>query len=88
VLGPTSPCTAFPLGDEELDQMALKLMDYCTIPANMGGFPSLSLPCGYADGLPVGMLLNGPVNGDERLLQAAYAIEQALPDARRRAPMP
>jgi Asp-tRNA(Asn)/Glu-tRNA(Gln) amidotransferase A subunit family amidase len=34
------------------------------------------------------MLLNGPVNGDERLLQAAYAIEQALPDARRRAPMP
>ncbi|MEX2243142.1 MAG: Asp-tRNA(Asn)/Glu-tRNA(Gln) amidotransferase subunit GatA [Fimbriimonadaceae bacterium] len=88
VLGPTSPCTAFPLGDEDLDQMALKLMDYCTIPANMGGFPSLSLPCGYADGLPVGMLLNGPVNGDERLLQAAYAIEQALPDARRRAPMP
>ncbi len=88
VLGPTSPCTAFPLGDETLDQMALKLMDYCTIPANMGGFPSISLPCGFADGLPVGMLLTGPVNGDERLLQAAFAMEQALPDARRRPPMP
>ena len=88
VLGPTSPCTAFPLGDEELDQMALKLMDYCTIPANMGGFPSISIPCGFAGGLPVGMLLNGPVNGDERLLQAAYAIERALPEARRRPPMP
>jgi aspartyl-tRNA(Asn)/glutamyl-tRNA(Gln) amidotransferase subunit A len=88
VLGPTSPCTAFPLGDESLDQMALKLMDYCTIPANMGGFPSISLPCGFADGLPVGMLLTGPVNGDERLLAAAHAIEQALPDARRRPPMP
>lgn len=88
VLGPTSPCTAFALGDEELDQMALKMMDYCTIPANMGGFPSISVPCGFSDGLPVGMLLNGPVNGDERLLQAAYSIESALSDARRRPPMP
>ena len=88
VLGPTSPCVAFPLGDESLDQMALKLMDYCTIPANMGGFPSLSLPCGLSEGLPVGMLLTGPVNGDERLLQAAYAIERALPFGHRRPPMP
>jgi aspartyl-tRNA(Asn)/glutamyl-tRNA(Gln) amidotransferase subunit A len=88
VLGPTSPCVAFPLGSEELDQMALKLMDYCTIPANMGGFPSISIPCGLSNGLPVGMLLNGPVNGDERLLQAAYAIERALPYGHRRPPMP
>ncbi|HXH61097.1 MAG TPA: Asp-tRNA(Asn)/Glu-tRNA(Gln) amidotransferase subunit GatA [Fimbriimonadaceae bacterium] len=88
VLGPTSPCVAFPLGDEALDQIALKLMDYCTIPANMGGFPSISLPCGFANELPVGMLLTGPVNGDERVLQAAYAIERALPGAVRRPPMP
>ena len=88
VIGPTSPCVAFPLGDEKLDQMALKMMDYCTIPANMGGFPSISVPCGLSEGLPVGMLLNGPVNGDERLLQAAYAIEQALPYGHRRPPMP
>jgi aspartyl-tRNA(Asn)/glutamyl-tRNA(Gln) amidotransferase subunit A len=88
VIGPTSPCVAFPLGSEDLDQMALKLMDYCTIPANMGGFPSISIPCGLSNGLPVGMLLNGPVNGDERLLQAAYAIEQALPYGHRRPPMP
>ena len=88
VLGPTSPCVAFPIGDEGLDQMALKLMDYCTIPANMGGFPSISLPCGLSDELPVGMLLTGPVNGDERLLQIAYAVEQAMPEARKRPPMP
>ena len=88
VMGPTSPCTAFPTGDEGPDQMALKLMDYCTIPANMGGFPSISLPCGLSDELPVGLLLTGPVNGDERLLQIAHSVERALPDARRRPPMP
>jgi len=88
VMGPTSPCTAFPIGEAGPDQMALKLMDYCTIPANMGGFPSVSVPCGFSDGLPVGLLLTGPVNGDERLLQLAHSVERALPDARRRPPMP
>jgi aspartyl-tRNA(Asn)/glutamyl-tRNA(Gln) amidotransferase subunit A len=88
VMGPTSPCVAFPLDSEDLDQMALKLMDYCTIPANMGGFPSISIPCGLSNGLPVGMLLNGPVNGDERLLQTAHAIERALPHGHKRPPMP
>lgn len=88
VLGPTSPCTAFRLGDESLGQMELKMMDFCTIPANMGGFPSLSIPCGFSDGLPVGLLLTGPVNGDEKILQAGHSIERVLPDARRRPPMP
>lgn len=88
VLGPTSPCTAFRLGDESLTQMDLKAMDFCTIPANMGGFPSLSVPCGFSDGLPVGLLLTGPVNSDERILQAGHAVEQAFPEAKRRPPMP
>lgn len=78
VLGPTSPCVAFKLGSLMDDPMALKLVDYCTIPANMGGFPAISIPCGLSEGLPVGLQLMGPVNGDERLLQLAFSTEQAL----------
>lgn len=88
LLGPTSPVVAFRLGELKKDPMALKLLDLCTIPANMGGFPSLSLPCGFSQDLPVGLCLTGPIMGDEQLLQSAYAIEQALPWGYRRPPMP
>lgn len=88
VMSATSPIVAFKLGELTDDPMALKLLDLCTIPANMGGFPSISVPCGYSEDLPVGMCLTGPVNGDERLLQNAFAMEQALPFGYRRPPMP
>jgi aspartyl-tRNA(Asn)/glutamyl-tRNA(Gln) amidotransferase subunit A len=80
ILSPTSPVTAFKLGELSQDPMAMKLLDYCTIPANMGGFPSISLPCGMANGLPVGLQLMGAPSDDERMLQAAYSIEQVLFD--------
>jgi aspartyl-tRNA(Asn)/glutamyl-tRNA(Gln) amidotransferase subunit A len=79
VMSPTCPIVSFPVGELSADPMALKLLDYCTVPANMGGFPAISLPCGLSGGLPVGIHLMGPVMGDERLLQIAYAVEQALP---------
>lgn len=88
VMSPTSPVVAFKLGEMSQDPMALKMLDRCTIPANLGGFPSLSLPCGFSEDLPVGLCLTGPINGDERLLQTAHAIEQALPWGYRRPPMP
>ncbi len=78
IASPSSPVVAFKLGELANDQMALKLLDICTIPANMGGFPSISIPCGLSDGLPVGLLLTGPVMGDERLLQQAWTMEQAI----------
>jgi aspartyl-tRNA(Asn)/glutamyl-tRNA(Gln) amidotransferase subunit A len=78
ILGPTSPIVAFKCGELLDDPLALKLVDYCTIPANMGGFPAISLPSGLSEGLPVGMQLMGAVKADERVLQAAYVIEQAL----------
>ncbi len=78
VLSPTSPCVAFKLGELTGDPMALKLLDLCTIPANMGGFPAISLPCGLSEGLPVGLQLMGGVNQDERLLQLAHSVERAL----------
>lgn len=78
ILSPTSPCVAFKLGELSGDPLALKLLDYCTIPANMGGFPGISIPCGLSEGLPVGMQLMGPVNADEKVLNLAYLAEQAL----------
>jgi aspartyl-tRNA(Asn)/glutamyl-tRNA(Gln) amidotransferase subunit A len=88
ILSPTSPLPAFKLGELKDDPMALKLLDYCTIPANMGGFPGISLNCGFTDGLPVGLqLMTGPLE-DEKLLQIAYCVEQALPGATKRAPIP
>jgi aspartyl-tRNA(Asn)/glutamyl-tRNA(Gln) amidotransferase subunit A len=78
VVSPTSPRTAFRLGEFADDPLPLKAMDLCTIPANLGGFPSLSLPCGVSDGLPVGLLLTGPAMSDGRLLGTAQAIESAL----------
>ncbi|MDI9635025.1 Asp-tRNA(Asn)/Glu-tRNA(Gln) amidotransferase subunit GatA [Kamptonema cortianum] len=86
IASPTSPSVAFPIGGIQ-DQMALKLLDLCTIPANMGGFPSISVPCGLSNDLPVGLLLTGPVNGDEKLLQQAYAVEQGLGRDYRRPPI-
>jgi aspartyl-tRNA(Asn)/glutamyl-tRNA(Gln) amidotransferase subunit A len=88
LLSPTSPVTAFKLGELTDDPMALKLLDYCTIPANMGGFPGISLNCGMADGLPVGLQIMTPVMEDEKLLQLAYLVEQALPLATQRPPIP
>lgn len=88
VLSPTSPVTAFKIGELTEDPLALKLLDYCTIPANMGGMPGISLNCGFADGLPVGLQLVAAPLEDEKLLQIAYQVEQVLPDATKRPPIP
>jgi aspartyl-tRNA(Asn)/glutamyl-tRNA(Gln) amidotransferase subunit A len=88
VLSPTSPITAFKLGELTNDPLALKLLDYCTIPANMNGMPGISLNCGFSEGLPVGLQLLAAPMEDEKLLQIAYCVEQALPHATARPPVP
>ncbi|RYG45440.1 Asp-tRNA(Asn)/Glu-tRNA(Gln) amidotransferase subunit GatA [bacterium] len=87
VLSPTSPVIPFKLGELSGHPLAMKLLDRCTIPANMGGFPAISLNAGFAEGLPVGLQLVGPTLADESVLQAAYAVEKALPDASKRPPL-
>lgn len=78
ILSPTCPITAFELGSLSSDPMAIKLLDYCAIPANMGGFPAISVPGGLSDGLPVGVQILGKRSQDEDLLALAFAVEQAL----------
>jgi aspartyl-tRNA(Asn)/glutamyl-tRNA(Gln) amidotransferase subunit A len=52
--------------------------DICTIPANLAGLPAISIPCGLSDGLPVGFQLIGPAFSENRILQAAHALEGAI----------
>ncbi len=78
VVTPTSPTTAFPLGERTEDPLAMYLADYYTVPASLAGIPAISLPVGLSDGLPVGLQIVGPVFSEGRILDAAHALEQAV----------
>jgi len=55
----------------------MKLADICTIPVNLAGIPAISIPCGFVDGLPVGLQIMGRAFEEGKLLQVAYTYEQA-----------
>ena len=74
---PTSPVTAFKIGEMIGDPVQMYLIDVCTLPVNIAGLPGLSVPCGFSDGLPVGMQLIGPHFSEETLLRTAHAYETA-----------
>ena len=76
---PTTPTTAFRLGEKTGDPVQMYLSDVYTVPVNVAGLPAISVPCGMADGLPIGMQFIGPPLSEATLLQAAYAYEQATP---------
>ena len=78
VVTPTSPTVAFPLGSKLDDPLAMYLSDYCTVPMPLAGIPAISIPSGLSEGLPVGFQLAGPAFSENRLLDAAYALEQAI----------
>jgi aspartyl-tRNA(Asn)/glutamyl-tRNA(Gln) amidotransferase subunit A len=78
VVTPTSPGTAFELGAKTDDPLTMYLNDFCTVPMPLAGIPALSIPSGLSDGLPVGFQLAGPAFSENRLLSAAYALEQAI----------
>jgi aspartyl-tRNA(Asn)/glutamyl-tRNA(Gln) amidotransferase subunit A len=75
---PTSPTVAFALGEKTGDPWSMYLNDFCTVPMSLAGIPAISIPCGLSQGLPVGLQLAGPVFSENRLLDSAYALEQAL----------
>ena len=77
LVSPTAPTVAYRLGEKTQDPLAMYLGDICTIGANLAGLPALSLPCGDADGLPVGLQLMAPALAEDRLLKGAYAYEQS-----------
>jgi aspartyl-tRNA(Asn)/glutamyl-tRNA(Gln) amidotransferase subunit A len=78
IVTPTAPSTAFEFGAKSNDPLAMYLNDFCTVPMSLAGIPAISIPCGLSDGLPVGLQLAGPAFSENRLLDAAYALEQEL----------
>ena len=84
---PTSPVVAFPVGEMAEDPVQMYLIDVCTLPVNIAGLPGLSVPCGFSDGLPVGMQLIGPHLSEPTLLRIGHAYEQATEWHKRRPPL-
>ncbi|MGN6189469.1 MAG: Asp-tRNA(Asn)/Glu-tRNA(Gln) amidotransferase subunit GatA [Conexibacter sp.] len=75
---PTAPSVAFRLGEKVDDPLAMYIKDVCTVPMSLAGIPAISIPNGLSDGLPTGFQLCGPAFSENRLLSAAYVLEQAL----------
>jgi aspartyl-tRNA(Asn)/glutamyl-tRNA(Gln) amidotransferase subunit A len=88
LVSPTTPTTAFAIGERVDDPLAMYLADLCTIPSDLAGNAALSVPCGLSpdDGLPVGLQVMAPVLADDRLYRVAAAVEAAL-DQRRGHPL-
>jgi aspartyl-tRNA(Asn)/glutamyl-tRNA(Gln) amidotransferase subunit A len=78
IVTPTAPTTAFELGAKSDDPLAMYLNDFCTVPMSLAGIPAISIPSGTSDALPVGLQLAGPAFSENRLLDAAYALEVAI----------
>jgi aspartyl-tRNA(Asn)/glutamyl-tRNA(Gln) amidotransferase subunit A len=76
IAGPTAPSPAFRLGDKVDDPIQMYLNDIYTIGANLAGLPGISVPCGFVDGLPVGLHLVGPHFGESTLLRCAHQYQQ------------
>ena len=77
LIGPTTPTPAFPIGAKIDDPITMYLNDIYTIGANLAGLPGLSLPCGFVEGLPMGLQLIGPHFSEGRLLNAAHRFQTA-----------
>ncbi len=78
LVSPSTPTTAFLIGERADDPLAMYKADLCTIPSNMAGNCAISVPCGLADGLPVGFQVMAPPMADDRLYRVGGALEAAL----------
>jgi aspartyl-tRNA(Asn)/glutamyl-tRNA(Gln) amidotransferase subunit A len=74
---PTSPTVPFKIGEKADDPMQMYLSDVCTLPINIAGLPAISIPAGFADGLPIGMQIIAKPFAEETLLKIAHAYQQA-----------
>jgi aspartyl-tRNA(Asn)/glutamyl-tRNA(Gln) amidotransferase subunit A len=77
LVSPTTPFVAFGIGERIADPMAMYVNDLCTLPASLAGTPAISVPCGLADGLPVGLQIMAPALADERCYRVAAVFEAA-----------
>jgi aspartyl-tRNA(Asn)/glutamyl-tRNA(Gln) amidotransferase subunit A len=85
LIGPTTPTPAFELGAKTSDPVTMYLNDIYTIGANLAGLPAISVPCGFVQGLPVGMQIIGPHFAEPKLFNVAHRYQQET-DWHRRVP--
>ncbi len=79
ILTPTSPVTAFNIGEKSNNPLEMYLADICTVSINIAGVPAISIPCGVdSEGLPIGMQLIGNKFEEEKILNTAYTFEQKV----------
>jgi len=86
IAGPTTPTPAFRLGEKTGDPVQMYLNDIYTIAVNLAGVPGISVPCGFARGLPVGLQLIGPAFGEAAVLNVAHQYQCATDWHRRQPP--
>jgi len=84
---PTSPTVPFKIGEKVDDPLQMYLADVCTLPINIAGLPAISIPAGFADGLPIGMQIIAKPFGEETILKIAHAYQQATDWHKRRPPI-
>jgi aspartyl-tRNA(Asn)/glutamyl-tRNA(Gln) amidotransferase subunit A len=77
LITPTSPTTPFKIGEKTSDPVQMYLSDVCTLPINIAGVPAISIPAGFANGLPVGMQIISKPFDEETLFKVAYAFQKA-----------
>ncbi|MDD4050175.1 MAG: Asp-tRNA(Asn)/Glu-tRNA(Gln) amidotransferase subunit GatA, partial [Candidatus ainarchaeum sp.] len=76
ILSPTTPSSAFKVGEKVSDPLSMYLSDIATIPINLAGIPAISIPCGFDNDLPVGLQIMGKAFDEETLFRAAFSYEQ------------
>lgn len=76
IVSPTTPTTAFKIGEQSGDPLTLYMNDILTVPVNMAGLPGMSIPCGFHNGMPIGMQLIAKAFNEGALFKAAFAFEQ------------
>lgn len=77
IIGPTTPTPAFKIGENVKDPLTMYANDILTIPVNLAGVPGISIPCGFADGLPLGLQIIGKYFDEATIYRVAHAYEQA-----------
>ncbi|MEN6411687.1 MAG: Asp-tRNA(Asn)/Glu-tRNA(Gln) amidotransferase subunit GatA [Veillonellales bacterium] len=87
LITPTAPTTAFKLGQNVSNPLAMYLQDVCTIPINLAGVPGISIPCGFSGNMPIGLQIIGKPLGEETIIRAAYTFEQNNDYHKRFAPL-
>jgi len=87
LIGPTMPIPPFKIGEKIQDPLALYMCDVDTVSTNLAGLPAISVPCGFTDGLPIGMQIIAPPLREDLMLQVAYTFEQNTPYKNRKPPL-